>query len=55
MNYLRYGKNWVIISQGNKILGKLMKKTYLQLRMIDNNMIFIHFAKKFVLIEYEIY
>ena len=53
MNYLRYGKNWVIISQGNKILGKLMKKTYLQLRMIDNNMIFI--AKKCVLIEYEIY
>ena len=42
MNYLRDGKNWVIISQGNKILGKLMKKTYLQLRMIDNNMIFIH-------------
>ena len=41
MNYLRYGKNWVTISQGNRRLGKLMKKKYSQLRIIDNHGIFI--------------
>ena len=58
MNYLRYGKNWVTISKGNRRLGKLMKKKYSQLRIIDNHVIFIYLcpiAKKFLLINYEIY
>ena len=62
MNYLRYGNNWVTISQGNRRLGKLMKKKYSQLRIIDNHGIFIplcpihrNIAKKILIINYEIY
>ena len=57
MNYLRYGKNWVTISQGNETLGKLMRKKYSKLKFIDNHVIFMYLdlAKKCLLIEYEIY